>query len=79
MYNLEPRLYIPYGKEILGYPDNEEKLLNYLKENDVASVLIESSNQREHLEIEGADKLVEESGYNALRAFTMWDYIRQRK
>ena len=77
-YGLKPRIYLLYGKEVLGYPGNEDKLLNYINEYNIAPVLIESSNQREHLEQEGLNKLVEKSNYNAVRAFTMWDYIRER-
>ncbi len=77
-YNLEPRLYILHGKEVLGFPDNEQKLLDYVMENDISIVMIESSEQREHIKQEGLKGLVEDSGYQALRAFTMWDYIRAR-
>lgn len=77
-YDLVPRLYILYGKEVLGYPGNEGKLLSYINENNIAPVLIESSNQRENLEQDGLNKLIEKSNYNAVRAFTMWDYIRAR-
>jgi hypothetical protein len=77
-YGLEPRIYLFHGKEILGYPDNEDTLLDYVKEKDISIGLIESSTQREHLDGEGLDDLVEDSGYNALRLFTMWDYIRER-
>ena len=52
--------------------------MDYLKEENIAVALIESSTQREHLEQKGLDDLVEDSGYRALRAFTMWDYIRER-
>lgn len=77
-YGLKPRIYLLYGKEVLGYPGNEDKLLNYINEYNIAPVLIESSSQRENLEQEGLNKLVEKSNYNAIRAFTMWDYIRAR-
>jgi len=77
-YGLKPRLYLLHGKEVLGYPENEEKLYSYINEYDIAPVLIESSNQREHLEQEGLNKLVEKANYNAVRAFTMWDYVRER-
>lgn len=77
-YGLVPRLYILYGKEILGYPENEDKLLSYINEYNISPVLIESSNQRENLEQDGLNELVEKSNYNAVRAFTMWDYIRAR-
>lgn len=77
-YGLEPRIYLLGGKEVLGYPGNEDKLLDYIDEKNIAISLIESSNQRENLESEGLNKLVEDSGYNSVRMFTMWDYIRQR-
>ncbi len=77
-YGLEPRIYLVGSKEVLGYPENEDKLLEYVRENNIAIGLIESSTQREHLESEGLNKLVEDSGYSALRVFTMWDYIRER-
>ncbi|MBP1926129.1 hypothetical protein J2Z76_001993 [Sedimentibacter acidaminivorans] len=77
-FGLVPRLYIVHGKEILGYPENEDKLLNYINEYNIVPVLIESATQREHLEQDGLNKLVEKSNYNSLRAFTMWDYIRGR-
>lgn len=77
-YNLQPRIYILHGKEVIGYPENEDTFLNYINEENIAIGLIESSTQREHLEGEGLNDLVEDSGYNALRIFTMWDYIRER-
>ena len=77
-YDLKPRIYLLHGKEVLGYPGNEDKLLEYVNEKNIAIGLIESSTQREHLDGEGLNKLVEDSGYKGMRAFTMWDYIRQR-
>ena len=77
-YDLKPRIYLLHGKEVLGYPGNEDKLLDYVNEKNIAIGLIESSTQREHLDGEGLNKLVEDSGYKGMRAFTMWDYIRQR-
>lgn len=77
-YDLVPRIYILYGKEVLGYPDNMGILHEYIKDNDIAPLLIESANQRENLKQEGLNKLVEKVDYNAIRGFTMWDYIRQR-
>lgn len=77
-YALKPRIYLMYGKEVLGYPGNEDKLLDYVNEKNIAIGLIESSTQREHLDGEGLNKLVEDSGYKGVRVFTMWDFIRQR-
>ncbi len=77
-YGLEPRIYLVGSKEVLGYPGNEDKLLDYVNEENIAISLIESSTQREHLASEGLNDLVKDSGYNGVRMFTMWDYIRQR-
>ncbi|WP_313341283.1 DUF5693 family protein [Sedimentibacter sp.] len=77
-YDLEPRIYLLGSKEILGYPENEQSILDYVKENNIAIALIENSTQREHLDGKGLNKLVENSGYSAMRVFTMWDYIRER-
>lgn len=77
-YDLEPRIYLLYGKEVLGYPENEDKLLDYINKENITIGLVENSNQRKNQEGEGLNKLVEDSGYNGMRIFTMWDYIRQR-
>ena len=77
-YDLKPRIYLLGSKEVLGYPENEQDLLDYITENNIAVTLIENSTQREHLDSKGLNKLVKDSGYSAIRMFTMWDYIRER-
>ena len=78
-YGLKPRIYILSGKEFfLGYPGNENIMMDYIKKENIAIALIESSTQREHLGQEGLNKLMEDSDYQALRTFSMWDYIRER-
>ena len=78
-YGLKPRIYIVHGKEFfLGYPGNENSLMDYIKKENIAIALIESSTQREHLGQEGLNKLMKDSNYQALRTFSMWDYIRER-
>lgn len=77
-YDLVPRLYIATGKETLGYPNAEEEFQKFIKDNDVITVLIETSSQRENIEQDGITDLVKASGYNTVRAFTMWDFIRLR-
>lgn len=77
-YDINPRVYIAYGKEILGYPKNEDKLIKYVNENNIVPVMIESGNQREHIEQLGLYELVENTDYEAARGFTLWDYIRKR-
>lgn len=77
-YNIEPRFYIAYGKEVLGYPSNTDKLVEFFNEKNIIPVMIESTFQREHIEQEGLNDLVKDRGYEAVRGFTLWDYIRER-
>ncbi len=77
-YNITPRLYIPHGKEVLGYPDNNDELVKYINDKNIIPAMIETSNQRGNNEQDGLYELVENSNYEAVRAFTMWDWIRVR-
>lgn len=76
-YNISPRLYLVCGKEVLGYP-NVDNLENFLKDNDVSTILVESGNQRGNIEQKGLKDLVLSSNYNTIRGFTLWDWIRYK-
>lgn len=77
-YGLTPRLYFVHGKEVIGYPENTDKFTEVVNKYNIAPVLLESATQREHIEQDGMNKLVEKANYNSLRGFTMWDFIRAR-
>lgn len=77
-YNVTPRLYIAYGKEVLGYPNNNDKLVEYMNDENIIPVMIETSNQRGNNEQDGLYELVEKRNYKAVRGFTMWNWIRSR-
>lgn len=77
-FGIKPRIYLVNGKEVLGYPENEDKFLSFIKQNNISIGMIESSNQREHIVQKGLEELVEKSGFSSIRVFTMWDYIRER-
>lgn len=71
--------FIDGSVSIPGYEGNPEavaKLINYLEKSGSSYVLLERSNQSLNLEVKGMDDLVPASGYNAVRAFTMWSYIQ---
>jgi hypothetical protein len=76
--NPEQKYVLFYGKEIAGYPSGMGKLSEFMRGNDIVPVMIESGEQREHLVQSGLDSLVQSLDYSAIRAFTMWDYIRER-
>ena len=64
---------------IPGNLDNDDAaktMAKFLKENDCAYCVIESSNQSKNIEVEGMEDLVREADYNVLRVFTMWPYIQ---
>lgn len=76
---------VPYliggGTAIAGNDDPEaaqELLLDFLENNDVTLGVIETSQQSLNLEFEGLDELVAASEYNAVRIFSMWDYVQWR-
>lgn len=78
-------LNVPYfiggGKAIAGNDDPEEAqtlFLDYLESGDATLGVIETSQQSLNLEFEGLDELVAASGYNAVRVFSMWDYVQWR-
>ncbi|QSX06126.1 hypothetical protein JYG23_01275 [Sedimentibacter sp. zth1] len=77
-YGIIPRVYLAYGKEILGYPENTDEFKEFVKENNISSVLVETGTQRENLKQKGLNELVEDTNYETVRAFTMWDWIRQK-
>lgn len=76
--NPEQEYVLFYGKEIAGYPLKVEAFSEYMGENGLVPIMIESGDQREHLVQGGLDELVESLDYSAVRAFTMWDFIRER-
>lgn len=76
---------VPYmiggGAAIPGYDDPETAqslLLEYLDSNEVTLGVIETSDQSMNLNWSGLSELVSASDYNAVRLFSMWDYIQWR-
>lgn len=76
--NPDQKYVLFYGKEVAGYPAGMGKLSQYFRDNGIFPVMIESGEQREHLVQSGLDSLVQSLDYSAIRAFTMWDFIRER-
>ena len=68
------------GDSLLGYDDEAgEKLLkDYLRESGVGVGLIEQNDQSQNLVWDGIEKLLDETGYHAVRMFNEWAYIQNR-
>ncbi len=77
-YDIKPSVIIFGGDEILGYEEGINNIYNYMNKNGIKVGLVESSNQRQHLEQEGIEKLTEFLTYDAVRIFSTWEYIQRR-
>lgn len=69
------------GEQIPGLEDAEtysSLILDHLEQNGAALAVVETSQQSMNLTSEPLDALVAASGENAVRVFSMWDYIQWR-
>lgn len=79
------QLQVPYliitGEQVPGLEDAETysaNILDYLKQTGSSLAVVETSQQSMNLVSEPLTKLVAASGENAVRVFSMWDYIQWR-
>ena len=77
-YGIVPEVFIFDGDRVLGYPGLLNETAEYMRENNIKVALIENSVQREHLKQEGLIQLTEALDYNAVRVFSIWEYIQER-
>jgi len=77
-YGIVPEVFIFDGDRVLGYPGLLNETAEYMRENNIKVALIENSVQREHLKQEGLVQLTEALEYNAVRVFSVWEFIQER-
>ncbi len=77
-HDINPSVLIFGNGEVLGYPDDVNNLEKYMKKNDIKVGLIESGVQREHIEQDGLEDLTEAMDYDAVRVFSVADWIQIR-
>ncbi len=78
-YGIKPDYLIPGGEAVFGYDSQREAFaLDYLRDNDVAIGLIETNVQRQNIMQKGVEDLAKALDYNAVRIFSVWDYIQFR-
>ena len=77
-YGIIPEVFIFDGDRVLGYPSLLDQTAEYMRNNNIKVALIESSVQREHLKQEGLLDLTEALDFNAVRVFSVWEYIQER-
>lgn len=77
-HDLVQRMFIFSGKEVLGYPNSESSLFQYMEDNKIVPVLIETGVQRSNTEQKGLMQLTENLNYNAVRLLPLVDYLQER-
>lgn len=78
-FEIRPSAIFYSGKQMPGYADESIKVLEqYLLQNDIRLAMIETSFQREHLELDGFDELAAGMKSKAVRVFNVWPFIQQR-
>ena len=75
---IKPEYMIVGGESVIGYDDGIETAKKYLEENHIRIGLIENTTQRQNILQYGIDDIVKNTGYNAVRIFSVWDYIQNR-
>ncbi|TCT14110.1 hypothetical protein EDC18_107179 [Natranaerovirga pectinivora] len=78
-YNLKPSVMLLTGREVLGFPTHIEEFSNFLLDNNISLGLIETNVQRQHLNYNGLEDLIDYLNKEQLvRVFTTWPYIQER-
>lgn len=73
-----PEYMIVGGEGVIGYDDGIETAKEYITDNNVTIGLIENTTQLQNILQFGVDDIVKSTGYNAIRIFSVWDYIQNR-
>ncbi|KAB3533554.1 DUF5693 family protein [Alkaliphilus serpentinus] len=75
---MKPSVFIFDGEIVLGFPDELHLVIEHMYENNIKAALIETSVQRQHLEQVGLRNIVQSTNYNAVRLFSVPEYIQER-
>lgn len=73
-----PSYMIFAGREVIGQDDGIEDIKKYIKDNGIIVGLVEDTTQRQNIMLDGLEQLVADTGYQAARVFSVWDYIQNR-
>lgn len=77
-HNMKPSTIIFAGSQVLGYESEVDKIKDYMARENIKAGMVETSVQREHIEQDGLESLVEALDYNSVRVFSIWPYIQER-
>lgn len=71
--------FVTAGELLIGYDDEQEgqkALLEYLEESEATICVTETPAQQQVLDTDGLEQLLEATNYNAVRMFSMWNYVQ---
>ena len=73
-----PEYMIVGGEGVIGFDDGIDTARDYISENHVTIGLIENTTQLQNILQFGVNDIVKSTGYDAVRIFSVWDYIQNR-
>ncbi|MDR0424567.1 MAG: DUF5693 family protein [Clostridiales Family XIII bacterium] len=75
---VKPSYLIVGGEGVPGFDDGIEVMGAYVDENDIKIGVIEDTTQLQNILQHGVLELTEYRGYDAVRVFSVWNYIQNR-
>ena len=77
-YGIHPEYMIAGGEAVIGFDDDGQFVIDYLKKNHTTLGMIETNVQRENIMQSGVENAALSTDLNVVRVFSMWDYIQYR-
>lgn len=75
---IDPDYIIVGGQAVFGYDDGVALAKDYIVNNGITIGLIENTTQLQNIMQYGVEDVAKASGYDAVRVFTVWNYIQNR-
>lgn len=76
--NITPKYMIVGGESVIGYDEGISTVESYIKKNNITIGMIENTTQLQNILQYGVNPIVRENGFDAVRIFSVWDYIQNR-
>ncbi len=66
------------GEEVIGSPKDLDKTIEFLKKNKLTLGIVETVFERSYIDQKGLDKVLEKTGYNVNKVYSVPGYIQTR-
>ena len=77
-HGITPAYIIAGGEALLGYDEGGDFVRGYMERTGASLGMIETNVQRENIKQTGVEETATATGCNAVRVFSMWDYVQYR-